>query len=224
MSPFERATAMVGTKRGMLTIVGVPQKTAVPTFKVAVRCDCGTEKLTALYNIELGKAKSCGCQKNKPRAWRKAGPSQGTFDGKPCRVCGSTTRYRSCGRCTQCRSEKERGREGSRRLPTKVARSLRITRDDRDRMLAAQGGRCAICRSAEPNHQFGWAIDHDHLTNKVRGILCPSCNIGLGCFKDSPLRLRRAIQYLANPAAQVANETPADGSTDPIFQIGLVTP
>ncbi len=39
-------------------------------------------------------------------------------------------------------------------------------------------------------------IDHDHVTGKVRGVLCPNCNNGLGMFKDSQVLLYTAADYL----------------------------
>ena len=39
-------------------------------------------------------------------------------------------------------------------------------------------------------------IDHDHNTGKVRGLLCISCNTGVGLFKDSPVILTGAVRYL----------------------------
>ncbi|MET8203039.1 endonuclease VII domain-containing protein [Micromonospora taraxaci] len=56
--------------------------------------------------------------------------------------------------------------------------------------LAEQGGVCAICGGADPQH-----LDHDHRTGWVRGILCFNCNGGLGQLRDSPMRLARAITY-----------------------------
>ena len=42
------------------------------------------------------------------------------------------------------------------------------------------------------------SIDHDHVTGKVRGLLCSPCNIGLGGFKDNPESLLKAVEYLKN--------------------------
>ena len=50
---------------------------------------------------------------------------------------------------------------------------------------------CVICGSEE-----ALVVDHDHLTGKVRGMLCNHCNRGLGHFKDSPMLLEFAAQYL----------------------------
>jgi hypothetical protein len=65
-----------------------------------------------------------------------------------------------------------------------------------DEMLAKQGGGCAICHEACPTGRQ-LAVDHDHTTGRVRGLLCTRCNIGLGTFLDTVSRLESAIQYLA---------------------------
>ena len=73
-----------------------------------------------------------------------------------------------------------------------------------NKMLVAQEGVCAICRFPETAHRKGtiveFAVDHDHSTGRVRGLLCRSCNLGLGRFKDSPRLLLAALEYLARPA------------------------
>jgi hypothetical protein len=66
-----------------------------------------------------------------------------------------------------------------------------------DEMLTAQHGKCAICESVLNSSRYTkLAVDHDHKTGKVRGLLCMNCNTGLGLFKDSPIRIQNAIAYL----------------------------
>ena len=78
----------------------------------------------------------------------------------------------------------------------------KITQDDWDKLLKIQDGRCAICRkpsSAIINGRIKrLAIDHCHETNQVRGLLCSTCNAGLGMFNDDWLLLDNAIEYLSH--------------------------
>ena len=80
-----------------------------------------------------------------------------------------------------------------RELKARYGISLNRFRD----MLTEQGGRCAICRSEEPGSKKGWHVDHDHKTERVRGVLCSPCNVMLGHAKDDPKRLQMAAGYLA---------------------------
>ena len=60
-------------------------------------------------------------------------------------------------------------------------------------MLERQNGVCAICKG---NGKKKLAVDHDHVTGKVRQLLCIHCNTALGHFKDDPELLQAAIEYL----------------------------
>jgi hypothetical protein len=79
-----------------------------------------------------------------------------------------------------------------------LGRNHGITVEDYDRMLAEQGGGCAICGSKTSGRKghLHFYVDHDHKTGAIRGLLCFRCNAALGLFKDSPLFLIRAAQYL----------------------------
>lgn len=59
-------------------------------------------------------------------------------------------------------------------------------------LLATQCGKCLICKASA-----ALVIDHCHATGKVRGLLCNSCNLGLGFFRDSIDSLTSAIEYLS---------------------------
>lgn len=70
-----------------------------------------------------------------------------------------------------------------------------ITLDDYNTMFEAQGGVCKICGGKDKNGQ-ALAVDHDHQTGKIRGLLCGNCNRGIGFFQDSPELLCQAAEYL----------------------------
>lgn len=78
--------------------------------------------------------------------------------------------------------------------------SYGISEAEYDELFERQDGRCAICKCHQRYQRL--AVDHDHKTHKVRGLLCMQCNRGLGRFFDSPVRLRAAAAYL-----EKANET-----------------
>jgi hypothetical protein len=64
-------------------------------------------------------------------------------------------------------------------------------------LFEQQGGRCAICFTFEPNGRYDtFHVDHDHNTGVIRGLLCDSCNRGIGLLKDSTTVLKSAVSYL----------------------------
>lgn len=76
-------------------------------------------------------------------------------------------------------------------------RNIGATSKDYEEMYARQHGKCAICGCVLNSSRYTrFAVDHCHVTGKLRGLLCVNCNTGLGLFKDSIERLTKAIQYL----------------------------
>lgn len=70
-----------------------------------------------------------------------------------------------------------------------------VTSDEYALLVREQGGRCAICRKREvPGKKL--SVDHDHRTSSIRGLLCGSCNLGLGKFRDDLTLLRKAVAYM----------------------------
>ncbi|KAB2872618.1 MAG: hypothetical protein F9K43_07520 [Bauldia sp.] len=102
------------------------------------------------------------------REWRSTNPKKVRMQ----RTCADASR-RSTGRCR---------RYG---LPERAFRN----------MLLAQRGRCAVC-DAEFDNDRRVSIDHNHDTGAVRGLLCISCNSGIGSLGDSRDRLLAAAAYL----------------------------
>jgi hypothetical protein len=70
-----------------------------------------------------------------------------------------------------------------------------------DLLLANQDGACAICLRKPGAKRL--AVDHNHETEEVRGLLCKACNRDvLGHLRDDPEALQRAIEYLNDPPAR----------------------
>ena len=89
--------------------------------------------------------------------------------------------------------------------PDKLARAERrhnlkkaygLTIDDYNLLLDKQQKRCALCRRLQSQFKKRFAVDHDHTTNKNRGLLCQDCNTGLGLLQDNPRLLRKAAEYI----------------------------
>lgn len=88
--------------------------------------------------------------------------------------------------------------EGIRVATTRAERLRRfgLTEDEYDLLVERQGGVCAICGLGPTTDGRRLAVDHDHHTGVIRGLLCTNCNVGIGNFGDNLEVLRKAIAYL----------------------------
>jgi hypothetical protein len=131
-----------------------------------------------------------------------------------CRVCGKfktpdqfnrdasrTSGFSS--QCKECSTLYHKNRDLAKKIKAQIIRKntnlkyhYGVTLDSYGEMLASQNGLCAICGRSPELFNRAFAVDHDHATNIVRGILCPDCNRGLGGFHDDPDLLRKAADYL----------------------------
>jgi len=75
-----------------------------------------------------------------------------------------------------------------------LKRKYGITEADYDALLAAQGGVCALCGKKPGRVRL--AVDHDHVTGRVRGLLHARCNQALGPLEWSDTVLVRTVEYL----------------------------
>lgn len=130
---------------------------------------------------------------------------------------GPRRKVRRC--CWECLRRKNRAYHHKiKDDPERSQRYLQRRRDQRRQMsygvtpeqyavmLEQQQGVCAICRKPETFRQpktgpiAPLAVDHDHETGKVRGLLCHACNVGISRFNDDPAILAAAASYLREHA------------------------
>jgi hypothetical protein len=120
-------------------------------------------------------------------------------------------------RCVICREtkpledfhkDKSRKEGRSYRCKTCHAEWARLVDDETyAAMLLICGNACTICGGVNQNGK-ALAVDHDHDTGEVRGLLCDGCNRGIGFMEDDPERLRRAAAYLsAKPLPSPSEES-----------------
>lgn len=117
--------------------------------------------------------------------------------------------------CSQCNSERNKRfyekRKGNwYKYPSNYVyfskkQKLKISVGQYNEMYVKQNGLCAICKKPEMSRSTRkesikknkkLAIDHCHITKKIRGLLCHNCNNLLGYAKDSKMLLNEAIKYL----------------------------
>ncbi len=119
------------------------------------------------------------CAAGRSNEWREKNPEKANASARE-----SQRRYR--------RAHPE---ESERKWRTSAYKKFGITVDDYDKMFKAQNGVCKICELPQSGRFKHLAVDHDHETGKVRGLLCMTCNRNLG-YVERDNRLRRILEYL----------------------------
>lgn len=146
-----------------------------------------------------------------------------------------SAKWSAAGLCGQCGAERASGRRVCERCVVKLRAQYLKNKDNleyRDRqyatylwrrfnldettyrtLLMKQGRVCAICKTEpQPHHRNKrLAVDHDHLTGRVRGLLCISCNTMLGRFGDDPQIFASIVSYLLDAQWRHAVEIPVKG-------------
>lgn len=113
-----------------------------------------------------------------------------------------------CRPCAATKSAKWRADNPQRNRDNELKRMYGISLDQYNKLLSKQKGVCAICKLPERAIRVKTGKlkelvpDHDHayqdLTGivKIRGLLCHTCNTGIGMFEDNPNTLRNATKYI----------------------------
>jgi hypothetical protein len=112
--------------------------------------------------------------------------------------------------CPDCRKDPR----GTERLQARERRRTLarygLSQEQWDHLVALQGNLCAICKTDQPGGRGErWHIDHDAATGVVRGLLCHSCNVGIGNLRHDPQIMLAAVQYLTahRPALSPASDS-----------------
>lgn len=135
------------------------------------------------------------------------------YNTDPCSKCGVYQRRNDHSWCQPCLNELATVHNNKGR--TQRFRRYKLTEDDIYYMWMFQGGRCLVCSERlNINKSKSFHVDHDNdccskektrnsgtCGECVRGLLCGSCNQGLGNFKDEVQRLKGAIAYLTQMEA-----------------------
>lgn len=102
--------------------------------------------------------------------------------------------------CKICDREKGKLRyknHKDKHINNRLRKKFGITLNEYHDLLKQQNGVCAICGNPPKENKPMLSVDHDHKTKKLRGILCSSCNQGIGLFHDNIEHLANAIKYLS---------------------------
>lgn len=101
-----------------------------------------------------------------------------------------------CRACISNRTKKWGRTNPVKRKNNQLLRDYGICIDQFNALFELQKGKCAICEKHQSKFRYSLAVDHDHATGKIRGLLCAGCNSGLARFEDSLSGLSKALNYL----------------------------
>ena len=141
---------------------------------------------------------------NKSRVALAIGPKRAEVDSE-CITCGGgfKTRVKNIARgggrfcsrsCNPAYSRRFQPAEKWRRHNLK--RNYGLTIGEFEDMRKAQQGRCAICRSLPDEPHGVLVVDHCHMSDCVRQLLCNNCNMAVGLLRDDPVTATRLAAYL----------------------------
>ena len=130
--------------------------------------------------------------------WRKLETGYWLVDCKHCNRQHSqaTKEIKSNAYTRVCPNFKHSSWSGLTRKDRDLRRNYGINEEQYQALRREQEKRCAICGAEEQTDGKRLSVDHDHASNKVRGLLCAKCNHAIGLFDDDPNRIEAAIGYL----------------------------
>lgn len=177
---------LIGLKFGNLIVKEMyNERTKDGRIQWICQCICGKEKIFNGHYLKRGEVKGCGCTITK-RLRAKVGKDNPNWKG------GKNNRGSIAwanGKISDLNKFSERYNYPK----------IYCTTENLIKIFNESKEKCAICNKIEGESQYKRNhIDHNHKTGKIRGMLCPNCNTGLGSFKESPELLLKAIEYIKN--------------------------
>jgi len=97
--------------------------------------------------------------------------------------------------CKECRRQKFGESDLRKKMNGDLKKKYDIDLEQLEQMFISQAGKCAICLDDFKTTK-NMCVDHNHTTGQIRQLLCQKCNSAIGFFKENPLILARAIDYL----------------------------
>ena len=127
---------------------------------------------------------------------------------KPCPVCQTTEHPKAQSKgflCKPCASNRANqwNRDNPDQLRNRhIKKTYGLSYEEYQEMFDKYDGTCWVCREPEIDKHAktgaikSLAVDHNHHTGKVRGLLCRRCNVSLGLLRDSTEILNNMITYM----------------------------
>ena len=161
--------------------------------KICTKCKIGKELINFYTDKRASDSLSCHCNKCQNQATMKS--RMKNFE----KYTEYNKRYRELNKEQKkqyYKINKKKWRISS------LLRKFNLTLNEYNKLLNKQNGVCAICQQKETkkinNKNYMLSVDHCHIRNKVRGLLCNNCNRVIGLLKDNINILRSAVKYLTH--------------------------
>jgi hypothetical protein len=81
-------------------------------------------------------------------------------------------------------------------INSRLLRNFGITLEQYEKKLEEQNGKCEICGLTPIENKKSLAVDHDHNSGRVRGLLCNNCNVAVGFLKDNVDKAKKMTEYI----------------------------
>ena len=167
MRDYKSREDITGMKWNRLTAVRVTDEKYRYRTLWLFKCDCGVEKLLLPNHVRSGSIKSCGC------LYREYQESK-----KPHKNCNEADSLRL------------------RNYLSQVKHKYKLSEEQVRDLMDEQKGICGICDKSLDHTGKVFHIDHEHNSGKIRGLLCPICNLSLGKLGDTVESITKVLKYL----------------------------